>query len=115
MKIKMGVSPMSPEQAEKRYWAVSVLRIFGILQVIGAAVLGYVFLRPAMMPTFLSGFGMSYDGAVIFTTIISVALGLFMGFISSAMIFAVAMFFEDTHTIRGYLRDMHITGQYYDE
>ena len=31
------------------------------------------------------------------------------------MTFALATFLEDVHTIKGYLRDIHITGQYYDE
>lgn len=115
MKIKMGVSPLSPEQAEKRYWAVSVIRAFGIIQIIGMAILGFIYLRPTLRMTFMGGFGMSYDGALITATILAVVLGLCIGFFSSAMLFAVATFFEDTHTIRGYLRDMHITGQYYDD
>ena len=115
MKIRMCASPRSPEQSEKRYWAVSVIRGFGILQVLGSAAASFFFLRPLLQMTFVSGNGMSYDASLLLATVLSILLGLFSGFILSAMTFAVAAAFDDLHTIRNYLRDITITGQYYDE
>ena len=114
MKIKMGVSPMSPGQAEKRYWAVNVIRAFGILQVIGGAVLSFCFLQPSMM-ALLIAVGLPSDVAAGLALVLAIVLGLFAGFVMAAMTFAVAMAFDDLHTIRGYLRDLTITGQYYDD
>ena len=114
MKIKMGVSPMSPNLAEKRYWAVNVIRAFGILQVIGGAVLSFFFLQPSMMALFLA-IGLTTDIATSLALVLAIILGLFAGFVMAALTFAVAAAFDDLHTIRGYLRDLTITGQYYDD
>ena len=115
MKIVMAASPMSPENSERRYWAVSVIRAFGVLQVIGTAVLSYFYLHPSSQLVLVTSANMTYDGSLLLSTVLSIIVGLLAGFIGSAVTFAVAMFLEDVHTIKGYLRDIHVTGQYYDE
>lgn len=115
MKIIMGASPMRPEQAEKRYWAVTIIRAYGILQILGVSVISYIFLRPSLRMTLMGVFNMSYDASLVFAVILSIVLGLFCGFVASAIIFALATALDDLHTIRAYLRDIRITGQYYDE
>ena len=115
MKIVMAASPRSPENAEKRHWTVSVIRAFGIVQVIGAVALSYFYLHPYIQALLVTSADMSYDGSLLLSTLLSIIIGLFVGFIGSAMTFALAVFLEDVHTIKGYLRDIHVTGQYYDE
>ena len=115
MKIKMGLSPRSPEAAAARYWAVSVIRAFGVMQVIGGAVASFVFLSPVLRVTLSSTIGLDYNGASMLSAVLSAILGVLVGMGCAAMTFAVAAAFEDLHAIRGYLRDMTITGQYYDE
>ena len=115
MKIKMGISPMNPETAEKRHWTVSVIRAFGIIQVIGSVAASYFFLRPFMLLALVQSFGMQHDPAVVVSLVLAIVIGLLVGFISSAMTFSLAMFLDDVHTIRNYMRDYHLTGQYYDD
>lgn len=115
MKIKMGMFPRSPEAAAARYWAVSVIRAFGVIQVIGVAVASFVFLTPVLQVTLRGTLGLDYNGASMLSAVLAAILGLLVGFGCAAMTFAIAAAFEDLHAIRGYLRDMTITGQYYDE
>ena len=115
MKIMMAASPRTPENAEKRHWTVSVIRAFGIIQVIGTIALSYFYLHPSIQMLLATSFNMSYDGSLLLSTVLSIIVGVLAGFIGSAMTFALATFLEDVHTIKGYLRDIHITGQYYDE
>ena len=114
MKIKMGISPRNPEQAEKRYWAVGIIRAFGILQILGGAGIAFFFLTPSMA-LLLASTGMAGETAAVLSLVLSVALGIFAGCALAAMTFATAAAFDDLHAIRGYLRDLTITGQYYDE
>lgn len=115
MKITMGASPLDKEQAERRHWTVSVLRAFGIIQIIGVTALSYVYFKPTLHALLAQYYGMSYDSSLLLATILSIISGLFVGFMSSAMIFAVAMLFQDIHTIKNYLQSIHIVGQYHDD
>lgn len=115
MKIVMGASPLLPERAEKRHWTVTVIRAFGFLQIIGTTLACYAYLRQGIQRLLMSLANMHYDSSLIVAAIISAFVGLVVGFISSAFIFAISTFLEDVHTIKGYLRDMKLTGQYYDE
>ena len=115
MKIKMGVSPMEPEKAEKRYWAVNVIRAYGFIQIIAIVCSSFVFGRPLCAQFLVESFKMSLEVADALAIVLSLVVGLCAGFGVTAVLFAFAMLLEDMHTVRGYLRDMHITGQYYDE
>ena len=115
MKIVMAAIPRQPETAEKHHWTVTVIRAFGIVQIIACIVSSYLFLRLPIQSGLMSAFNMSYDGSLLITAIVTVLVGLFAGMLSSALLFAFAMALDDLHTIRGYLRDIHMTGQYYDE
>ena len=115
MKIKMGLSPRSPEAAAARYWAVSVIRAFGVLQVIGVAGASFAFLTPVLQIALHGALGLDYNGASMIASALAIILGVLVGMGCAAMTFAIAAAFDDLHTIRGYLRDMTITGQYYDE
>lgn len=110
----MAISPRSPEQAARRYWAISVIRIFGILQVISGAFLSYLFLQRTISVLLVST-GITSDTADVIAMFLAVALGLLAGFAMAAMTFAIATAFDDLHAIRYYLRDMTLTGQYYDD
>ena len=115
MKIKMGLSPRSPETAAARYWAVSVIRAFGVMQVIGVAMASFAFLAPILQAMLRGAFSLDYNGASMIASALAIFLGVLVGMGCAAMTFAIASAFEDLHAIRGYLRDMTITGQYYDE
>ena len=112
MKIVMGATPRNAEP--KRHWTVNVIRAFGILQVIGGALVSYLFLQRSIQ-MLLYSMGMPYDTASVVAMLLAIVLGIFAGFIMAAMTFAVAMLIDDMHTVRGYLSDMQITGKYYDE
>lgn len=115
MKILMSANPRTPEKAEKSHWTIRVIRAFGVLQIIGSALASYVYLRPVIQYSIVSATSMDYDGTVLLSTILSVLIGLGAGCVGSVMTFALAMFLDDVHTIRGYLRDVQITGQYHDD
>lgn len=111
----MGIEPFDREKAEKRYWAVTVIRAFGILQILGVTALSYFYLRPVLQVTLEQAFRMSHDNTVLLASVLALAMGVFTGIVTSAMIYAVATFFDDVHAIKNYMRDMHVTGQYYDD
>lgn len=114
MKIKMGISPRNPEQAEKRYWPVTIIRAFGVLQIIGGSLASFFFLQPSLT-VLMRQMGLYYDTASAIAVPLSLFIGVIIGLCMAAMTFAIAAAFDDLHAIRGYLRDLTITGQYYDE
>lgn len=115
MKIVMGASPMEPEKADKRYWAVSVIRAYGFIQIIGIVVSAFVFGRPMVAQWLIEAFRMSFEVADALAIVLSLVVGVCAGFGTTALLFAFAMLLDDMHAVRAYLRDMRITGQYYDE
>ena len=110
MKIVMGASPRNPDQ--KPHWTVTFIRAFGIVQIVGAVVSSFLFLSPLLKLSIFAGMGASAD---VLSIVCAVGLGLIGGFMVATIPFALATLIDDLHTVRGYLRDMQLTGKYYDE
>lgn len=99
----MNIFPLYTNEAKKTHWIVSILRLYGIIQTIGAAVATFVAGREIVAQFLIHEFDMTYEIAGAVAIFITVFGGAIVGLFASLFVFAIAMILEDIHAIRIYV------------
>ena len=95
--MNLYIYPKYMEDANKSHWTVKLLRVFGVLQIIGCTAIGALY-GAALIQT--AGLGEDLGVAGALTTILGLLIGLMVGIISSVGTWAVALVIDDIHAMR---------------
>lgn len=96
--MKMYIYPKYLEKASKHHWTVRLLYAFGVIQIVGCTLLGWLF-SGSIAQTLYSG-GVDAGAVAGLVNVLGLLVGLMAGIISSVGTWILALVVDDIHALR---------------